>query len=377
MSIALLNASRSSIAHVSFSISFQNLRSNPAFKDLSIRAEYCFYKYFLQWIEPLFPHHFCKNLKVALQIIYWDIKHHVTFYPWLKNFKTGVNAVKLPMFDDKAQVQAVEFIASPEFQKLRSVCPLVDCIHNDKRVSDMFDLSGGTCLGQSLVAMKYHSYFTTDKGFKGFEAANRPVIKNQVAFLQTLHQIQNKFKVVMELKKKLEAKNISPEELCSPDNSVDDAKLFHALRSINVSRVRAFHFTNAFPSLFKFSSEELKQKISLCDQMTNETAVPIEQASSLHLNPKKLSTENKNNTQKEMDHAICQFLCQNSGRFLLASGGAMNAGHAMFLKVENGKCLTFDPGTKISFITAQNSEGIAKTLELMKRILSIKLKKYN
>ena len=41
----------------------------------------------------------------------------------------------------------------------------------------------------------------------------------------------------------------------------------------------------------------------------------------------------------------------------------------MFLKVKQGKCVSFDPATELSFVTDHTADGIFKTIELMKKIL--------
>ena len=41
----------------------------------------------------------------------------------------------------------------------------------------------------------------------------------------------------------------------------------------------------------------------------------------------------------------------------------------MFVKIENGRCFTFDPATRLCFTAPQTPEGISETFELMKRVL--------
>jgi len=268
----------------------------------------------------------------------------------------------MSLFEGKPQFDAAEFKASSQFLRLTSLFPIIH-IWKTKNIA-WLDLSAGTCFGESLSAMKYQSRFDTHQGFLGFPAEDKMHVKNEVIFIQAIHVIQNIFEAVIKFKRELESKQIFAAALASRVNRVDEDRLFHFLRRCGASRLEARYFCRNFADLFAHSYQDLILAHASCDLALKE-AVDSMHLSEIFSNKRKYQF----NTQKALDAALCDFLTHRSGCFSLICGGDEHVGHAMFLKIDDGKCFTYDPAKQISFITPKTSDGLYKTIELMKKIL--------
>jgi hypothetical protein len=331
------------------------------FENCAMRIENAVSKYFLEYIEIFSPRIFFTFAMWGAKKIYWGLRK-CELVCWLRDFKKLVSAKKMSLYEGKPQFDAEQFTTSSQFHRLTTLFPIIH-LWKAKKI-DWIDLSGGTCFGESLSALKYQRYFTMRRGFLGFPAEEKICVKNEVIFIQTIHQIQSVFLSVLKCKRKMESKQIYANDLMTRDNKIDEARLFHFLRPCMTSRMEARYYCNRFAESFAQSSTDLIRAIASCDQALKE-AVDSSHLSEIFLNEKGY----KKHTQKELDSSVCDFLARRSGCFVLICGGGEKIGHALFIKIEDGQCLTFDPGTNIHFITPHTPEGVFKTVELMKKLL--------
>jgi hypothetical protein len=337
------------------------------YQDIAIRSEYYISKYFIEYIELLHPIKMYKILTALGKIIYWEIKKWQN-QGWYKDFKQRVNSRKIALYEGRPSIYHREFIASAQFQKLKALFPRIEQVQGDQKVKNLFDFGEGSCFGESLAAMRHHRNFSVDLGYIDLKNSG---VKNEVIFFQALHFLKVEYIIARTLKKKLDAREVRVENLYSPDKKIDPARVFHYLRLSGASRECARRMSEEFPELLVLSVNELSQKIKLCTQMVRETAVPPQDALTFRLNTKKFSTKEliKNKIQQESDVKIRQFFCENTGCFALLCGGERFKGHAMFVKIEQGKCFTFDPAFDMCFTTPHTPDGVGATIDLMKKIV--------
>ncbi len=336
-------------------------------EDCAIRIKNFVSKYFIEYIEFFFPHTFYDFIVFVGKSIYWDLKE-CRFGHWLEQFKSRVEHVQTTkLYEAQLQIDANTFISSPQYRRLKERFPVIE-VWKKKQI-DWTSLNEGVCFGNAVTAMKYHRLFDTRTGFKGIEAPDKNCLGNEAIFFQSLHELRSIHEGVLTIKKRMVAQHITEKDLLSKEEAVREAWLFHFLRKVYVSRLEARYLSETFPELFALSSYELQQIVESCDRIVDE-----ELCSAETLNPQlheKYSSEKnyEKRTQSELDKDICRFLSVNSGHFVLLCGGQKKIGHAMFLKVEQGKCVSFDPATELSFVTDHTADGIFMTIELMKKIL--------
>jgi len=334
---------------------------NHCNSDRAMRLENAISKYFIERFELFSPCNIYEIFVRSIKEIYWGTKRLERAY-WFHNFKKKVSVKKMSLFEGYTQFDALEFQTSSQFLRLTTLFPIVH-EWTAKKI-DWLDLRNGTCFGESLVAMKYKNRFNMQQGFLGFHADDKMHVKNQVILIQAIHEIQNIFSHVLKHKREMENRRIPTVALTSHVHQVHEARLFHFLRKCGTSRFEARYLCSKFSDLFLYSSQDLTLAHASCDQALRE-AVNSFYLSEIFTNEKGYQY----NTQKVLDNGVCNFLSHRSGCFTLICGGDEKIGHAMFLKMENGKCFTYDSSKHISFITPQTPDGILKTIELMKKIL--------
>jgi hypothetical protein len=316
-----------------------------SFEECSIRIENIVSKYFLEYLEPLSPQNVFSSVVFVIQSIYTEVDK-ILFWRWFEPFKAQVGSATTLLYDGELTCDTA-FYESREYETLKKRFPFIYS-WKEKGV-EWLNLADGACLGESLALMKGHLHFDG--------LCSMPLgFKTEAIFFQALHQLQFLFKEALALQKNLEQNNISQMDFQSAKGPIDPDRLFHYLRLVGASRRAARIFSETFPELFLLDSNVLQGSIELGDWEAR-CAYP------LWLDMEKFSDES--------DDKACDFFCNNPGVFTLIACGERGAGHAMFVKVEGGQCHTFDPMTRTSFSTYSTKQGVAKTLELIKRIVTI------
>ena len=296
--------------------------------DVLMRIENFVSKYFFEVIESLIglPSELArdaywsfKSFQYSIEDEWWPranrVQHHVDFKFYLKK----------PEIDDPA------FLASPYFSRLKMLCPVVDEVFKAKKLRETFSVSDGTCYGQSLTAMKNHAIFDVARGVR-LQGLDVKTIQHEVVFLQMLHKIQCLYKSVLVKKKLLDALGVKLHNVIAADGTLDEAKAFHFLRAANFSRAFARIFCT--PNLIKVLQALPQEQ----EQGIARTAAVLENIDmdgrSVHLKAHKFAGS---------EERLREFLSRHTGKFIFIAEGRY-VGHAMFIKIEQGRCITFDPG---------------------------------
>src|SRR5579862_1467223 len=204
------------------------------YENCAMRVENAVSKYFLEYVEVFSPRIFFTFVLWGAKKIYWGLRQ-CELICWLRDFKKLVSAKKMSLYEGKPQFDAAQFTTSSQFHRLTTLFPIIN-LWKAKKI-DWIDLSAGTCFGESLSALKYQSFFNMRRGFLGFPAEEKMRVKNEVIFIQTIHQIQNGFLSVLKYKKKMESKQIHANDLMTPEV---------------VAKLRFCRFLGSFEPIFDF-----------------------------------------------------------------------------------------------------------------------------
>ncbi len=281
---------------------------------------------------------------------FWDpLKDRVQHYKKFKPYNT------FPRVDDP------DFLTSVQFQKLRMLCPLFQEKIQANQWRESFDLSGGTCYGESLTAMKHHQLFDVQSGVQT-QGIDYKEMQREATFLQLLHQIHLIYKGELGNKKEFQKKGIKIEDVVDPTGSFDEAKAFKTLRATNYSRAEArLYCTPNLVKILRLSTSEHERCIERIEAVLERTVIDG------HSCPLKQRWF-KASTQEVAEASVREFLSQQKGSLVFIGAGG-SCGHGMFIKIAQGWCITFDPATHCTFSTPHTPEGISETIRLMNRIV--------
>lgn len=329
-------------------------------EDCVLRIKNAVSKYFLEYIAFLSPNHLFDLVVFIGKSLYWELKESFSFF-WFEDFKSRVQHVKTTVLcQSELQWGSEEFLASEHCFKLKNLFPIIEVW--EKKQFDWLCLDEGTCFGKSFTAMKYHHLFDPHRGFLG--EGEEPHLDTQVIFFQALHGLRKIYEGISKIKKRMDANKAAP--LLSKEPAMREACLFYDLQRVNVPSGEARYLSEVFSELFYQTSEELELAIQICDDV-----LAAEFPSQQNVVQEVFSNEKEctKRTQKELDQDICDFLAEKDGAFVLIGGGERRIGHAMFLKMEQGKCIAYDPATAMSFVTDHVPDEMLKTVDLMKKLL--------